>query len=260
MAGVALGLALVIAGDATTARAQTEAELQRARELFGEGVELVEEERWAEAAERFRLVMEVRATGQVKYNLGIALERSGELAEASSLLREAADDAELDRRTRRDARRVLEAIEPRLAHLTVRVEGDAAAGATVTVDERELSPDQLGQPVAVDPGTRQVAARRGERTIDARSVTLGEGESEEVTLQVTSVPTPAETAAVGMEEEILPREEPAGAQDDLFGQWWFWAGVGGVVVTIVLIGIVASSGGQEPVRGNLMPGILEVSP
>ncbi len=105
-----LASALLVLAATSGASAQSEAELDRARTLFGEGVELTQQEQWADAADRFRQVMEVRATGQVKYNLALALSHTTELAEAAVLLREAVDDHELRRRTRREATNLLESI------------------------------------------------------------------------------------------------------------------------------------------------------
>jgi hypothetical protein len=94
--------------------AQSEAELSQARERFAEGVRLLNRERWAAAAERFREVMRVRATPQVKYNLGLALSHMEEedVAQSRRLLREAAADETLDGRSRRGAERRLEQIGP----------------------------------------------------------------------------------------------------------------------------------------------------
>lgn len=254
--GFAASLVALLMAVTSTARAQSEEELQRAREAFGEGVELSEQGRWAEAAARFREVMEVRATAQVKYNLAVALDGTGQIAEASELLREVVDDPELDRRTRRDARRLLESIEPRIGHLTVHVRGDAP-GTRVMLDAEDFPPERVGQSVAVDPGMHRVELRAGTRVVDGRTVSVGEGESVEVSLDVSAVPTPAETAAAAPAEP----PEPDGDDGAIFEQWWFWTGVGAVVLGALVVGIVAGSGGDEaPVRGNLSPGVLEVRP
>ncbi len=253
--------ALVLAlGVTSTALAQSEADLERARAQFQQGVELSDQGRWPEAAARFRAVMEVRATGAVKYNLGVALEQTGEIAEASELLADVVDDPEVDRRMRRDAERLLASIEPRLGHLTVHVDGDEA-GARITVDEDELALDRIGRPVPVDPGSHQVALRRGTEAVDARTVSVGEGESVEVRLDATAVPSPAEAAGTAVDDELLAAEDDGEHGGSVFGEWWFWTGVGALVVGAVLVGVLVSSGGEpDPVQGNLSPGVLEVRP
>jgi tetratricopeptide (TPR) repeat protein len=45
----------------------------------------------------------------------------------------------------------------------------------------------------------------------------------------------------------------------LYERWWFWTGVGVIVVSAAVIGVVASSKGPQPYVGNLGPNIpLEV--
>lgn len=248
---------LLVLSVSTSAAAQTDAELAQARTTFMEGVELTEQERWAEAAERFRAVMEVRATGQVKYNLGLALSHTGELAEAAALLGQAAEDPELDRRTRRAARGLLEEIEPRLATLTVRLRGDEA-GVTVTVDGEPWALGRLGPPQRVDPGTHEVASLRGEQTLDSQAVTVEEGGAAEVSLS-TQAPVGA------IDDELLA---DAAADEDTGGasvleQWWLWTAIGAAVVigVGVTVGVVvATDGSVQPVMGNLDPSVLQVTP
>lgn len=240
---------------ASAASAQTEEALEEARALFGEGVQLTQEERWEEAAERFRRVMRVRATAQVKYNLALALAHTTALAEAAALLREVLDDRELDRRTRRDAQRLLEEVEPRLAHLTVRVQGDEA-GLALTLDGAPLGIDRLGAPIAVDPGRHRLAVRRGEREAGSREVTLAEGESSEVTLVATAV-----HASEG-QPDLFDDAPPASASSgNVLEEWWLWTIIGAVVVVAVGVGVgvAVAADGPSPVQGNLSPGVLEVT-
>jgi len=249
---------LAVAGPAA---AQSEAELARARAAFGAGVEASDAGRWEEAAARFRQVMEVRATGQVKYNLAVALEHTGELAEAAELLADVVDDRELGRRTRRDARRLLSTIQPRLGRLTVMVSGDDA-GTRVTLDGDELAAESIGSAVTVDPGMHSVVLARGGTELDRESVSVPEGGTASVTLTAAApVPTPAEVA-LDAETAGDPRSDDTddGGGGSVFGEWWFWTGVAALVIGVALIGIIASSGDDgEPVQGNLRPGILEVS-
>lgn len=234
--------------------AQTDEELEEARALFGEGVEATQDERWADAADRFRRVMRVRSTGQVKYNLALALSHTGELAEAAVLLRDVVDDRELDRRTRRDARRLLDEIEPRLGHLTVRVTGDEG-GLAITLDGEPLGLDRIGTPIEVDPGTHRLAARRGDRELGSRSVTVAEGESAEVSLVAAAVQVePDDEVPILTDEPTAPV-----SSGNVLEEWWFWTIIGAVVVVGVGVGVgVAVGSGPSPVQGNLSPGVLEV--
>ncbi len=252
IAASCLALAIVLSG--TPARAQTPEELEAARALFAEGVQATQDERWDDAADRFRRVMRVRATGQVKYNLALALSHTGEIAEAAALLREVVDDRELDRRTRRDARTLLAGIEPRLGHLTVRLEGDEA-GVAITLDGEPLGLDRVGTPFEVDPGEHRLALRRGDREVGARTVTVGAGESAEASLVETSVRESDQA------DDLLADTQPvAPAGRSVIEEWWFWTIVGAIVVVGVGVGVGAAvaSSGPSAVQGNLSPGVLEV--
>lgn len=198
-------LVVLVAGVPVSAAAQSDAELERAREAFAAGVEATDEGRWDDAVASFREVMGVRATPQVKYNLAVALEQTGEYVETEQLLEEVVDGPELDRRTRREAEQLLEEVGPRAEEQ--RAEREAAAAA--------------------------------------------------------AAPTPEETAQTSVLDEELfsdaDEEEQADEGGPIFGEWWFWTGVGAVVVGAVLVGVlVASSGDEDPVRGNLSPGVLRV--
>jgi tetratricopeptide (TPR) repeat protein len=67
-------------------------------------------------------------------------------------------------------------------------------------------------------------------------------------------PTPAPEAAL-----IATPAAPPPPSTPVYERWWFWTGVGVVVVSAVVIGIVASSKGSQPYVGNLGPNLpLEV--
>lgn len=255
--GLVCAALLVAALLSTTASAQSDDDLERARTLFAEGVDATHEERWDDAIDRFRQVLAVRATPQVKYNLGIALERAGHLVEARALLTEVVDHRELDRRARREVREVLRSIEPRIGQLTVRVESDDPSGARVTLDGAELPAERWGQATPVDPGEHALALIRGERALVERTITVPEGGSEEIAIEDPGEPdlTPE------LEPEPAPViPDPAPARSVL-EEWWFWTAIAAVVVLIggVSVGLALGGSGPQPVQGNLTPGILEVT-
>ena len=103
--GFVLWLAL-----SSAASAQTAEELEEARATFAEGVELSRAGRWAAAAQRFRRVHAVRATPAVKFNLGLALVRSGREQQGERYLRAALNSGELDGESSARARRELNRI------------------------------------------------------------------------------------------------------------------------------------------------------
>lgn len=221
---------------APQAQAQSEEDLARARERFSECVASMDAERNADAVDCFREVMAIRATPQVKYNLALALERMGHLAEASALLDEALGDGSLDRRSRRGARRLLRTIEPRLGYVTIRVDGDD--GASVLLDGDDIGLDRLGTPIAVDPGTHQVRLRGASA---GEQVRVAAGETSEVTLTreaSTDLPRPTLPEGYGLPEEHGPATTSANVTE----QWWFWTAIGTIgVAVIAIVAAVAAS-------------------
>src|SRR5882672_1974841 len=68
----------------------------QARQLFNEGLALVEHEDWAGAEERFRRVLALRSSHVVSYNLASALTHLERLVESAELLRGVARDPSVD--------------------------------------------------------------------------------------------------------------------------------------------------------------------
>ena len=89
-----------------------------------------------------------------------------------------------------------QALEPRLAKITIKVDGPGAANATVTMDGAAVPAALLGLSHPVDPGEHHFQASSGGAQGGAASVTLAEGGTSTVTLTLA----PA-SAATG---EVLP--------------------------------------------------------
>ena len=107
-------------------------------------------------------------------------EKRGELVSAYEFYRQALSlppnelwIADFQQRAQKDAERGLAALTPRLAKLTVRVEG--AQDAKVSVDKVELPSAALGLARVADPGTRHIVAERG-RARAEETIVLAEGE------------------------------------------------------------------------------------
>lgn len=234
---VVLTIVLVVAL-AARAGAQERLDVDRARELFAEGVAMIEAERWAEAAERFRRVLRVRSTAQVKFNLALALHGMGELAQAASILREITGRSGAPRELRDEARELLASIEPRIGRLTIRIAGDEDR-ASISIDGDEVGLDRIGYPIAVDPGTHRVALRRGGEELSSREVHVPEGESREVTLSVDARARAGTLPEPQLDETMrLPEEQTRARQTangEIVEQWWFWAAIGAIAAVLVTV-------------------------
>ena len=244
---------------AQDASAEDSGDTERARALFFEGVELMSQERYAEAADRFRATRELRRSGAVSFNLALALYELGQLGETANLLAEVVDDESTERRMRRQARRMLREVEPQVGQLTVHIEGDLA-GVEITLDGQSIPPERLDMPMRVDPGRRTLAAQRGTRR-GQRTVEVPAGESVEVSLTIPP-PSAEETARAGLDDELLDREEEDDADSGggILTEWWFWTAVGALLVGTVAAAILLAPEDPTPVQGNLDPPLLEVRP
>lgn len=247
---VALGLvgclsspAIAFAQDDTTRSAS-------ARALFEQGVELADEARWDEAADRFERALDMRYSSVIAFNLATALEELGQVVAASEVLRQASLREDATTEVREAAEASLERLAPRIAHLTVNVTGDTN-GATVLLDEQELPAAMWGVATPVDGGEHTVVAERGEETLPRRTVTVEEGATAEVSLDLPAFPSP----------EILANQQSASGHDEdveesggVLSSPWFWVIIGVVVAGGVIAGVAlaASGGSEEPFQGNLM--------
>ena len=238
-----------------SAAAQTEAELNEARQWFGEGVAHVEAGRHREAVTSFRRVLAVRASPQVRYNLAISLFELGEFSEADEEVQVLLDDPETPANVRGDAADLRLHIEEIGGRLRIEVVG-AQTGFFVTLDGRELPAVSLRRPLRVRTGPHELAVEREGAEVDTAQVTVEQGQLAVVTLDLTA--TPAEAAAtLDLEEPIL---EDGEARRPLARDWRVWAIVGGAVLAIVAVGVIVGvtrDGGNSAFNGDFEPTTIE---
>lgn len=194
------GLVLLVG---SAASAQTPEETALARTLFHEGVELAEAENWSEAADRFRRAHALRPSAIIAFNLSLADVEIGRLVEASEMLEWVVRQEDTDEAMRADAGARLEILRPRLARLTVRVEG--SEGVQVTLDERELPHAALGVAMPVDPGLHRLQLSRASEVVLEEERSVVEGEAAE--WSVTAPPPPPDPAELARAEEERRRAE-----------------------------------------------------
>lgn len=210
LCGCLVGVTLALG---PTARADAPA--QEARALFERGLAEADATHWAQAAELFESALALRDSPVIRYNLSSAFAELGRLREASELLRalehDARTSAELLPRVVRDR----EAIEKRLATLTLHVETELTEW-QLLLDEHPLESAQIGAPIRLDPKLHYLSLRAGERVLDDAQVELHEGDVRSVTL-VGKVPPPvvAEQPPAPLELSLLGfRDTPEERHDD----------------------------------------------
>ncbi len=235
------------------AQEDEEARTAEARQLFSEGLTLAEEERYEEAAAKFRRAYLLRPAPPIAFNFGNALIESGRLVEGTEMMRQVVRDPDAPEELRDDAQSIIEDAEPRLGQLVVRVTGDAD-DVVVAIKGSPLDTSLFGVPVSADPGTNEVTASRHREVVASGEVEVPEGGRAEISLDVPS--PPPEPAP---EPIVAPTPAPEPEEDSILGEWWFWTGIGAVVVAGVLIGVIAataSGGVEEPIAGTTQPGVL----
>ncbi len=193
-------LALLALGLPTPARAAepSEAQLVAARRQFAQARAFIDQKQWIEALEILRPIAAVKDTGGVRFYMAQCEEHLAQLRAAESDYLAAirlAPAMGVDEATTiaRQSEEALVRLRPRIPQLTLRLT-PVVSSASVRVDGRLLSPDEVTQPIAHDPGEARVKASAPGRVSVERTVTLAEGSHLTVELPLallTSAPPPA---------------------------------------------------------------------
>jgi hypothetical protein len=186
-------LALVLAGE--QARAQRAApsgaapggeDLRTA--LYREATEAAASGQWAEARDRLRAAIAIRASPKVLFSLAQAEEKLGAVASAQADYVRALEGARAAGET--DVVRVAEqarvSLESRVPHVRLIVtnpSGGAPSGATATLDEHPMA---VGATVALDPGAHRVVVNAPGMREVTTSVAIGERQQLDVPVHMVT--------------------------------------------------------------------------
>jgi len=155
---VAAACAVAVLAAASGARAQSE-DQAAARALFDEGRKLLKAGQASAACPKLEAAKQLYVSAGILLNLADCYEKVGRTASAWTEFGEAATVAKRSSRPEdaQEAKRRQNALEPRLARLTVRVP-HAAPGLTVQRDDATLASAAWGAALPVDPGKHSVRA------------------------------------------------------------------------------------------------------
>lgn len=264
--------AVAQADTGAAAKEPSPAELESARSMFREGLQLIDEQAWADAADRFARVLDIKWSPVAAYNLGVARSRVGQLVAARTVLERVLSDINAPDDVRDPAALLLAEIMPRIARLVVHIEDDDGA-VRVTVDGESWPRASWGVAAAIDPGLHEVKLWQGE-TAYTTHVDVKEGSRAETVLRVprsarptAQVPPPALAARatkrpfVAAELEPDPAREPRDTEgESVLEQWWFWTGVGVLAAAVVTTAVVLSADDDSgaPTAGDFDPPLLEI--
>lgn len=201
-----LGAALVIFTRAPGSLAQTDEQRAAARSLATEGATAFSEARWKDAVDRFtRAEALVHAPPHLLF-LARSHEKLGQLVKAREaylkITKEQlpANAPQVFRDARVAAEQELRSIEPRIANLSIKVQGPAeTANVSVLVDGVPLPSVLIGVSRPVDPGEHRIEALANGFRSKTETVRVTEGERRAVTVTLVADPTapPAPAVAPG---------------------------------------------------------------
>ena len=199
VAAVAL---LVVAVPAPAGAAPTAAQRETARRLMDEGKERArsgEKERAIEAYQKAHDIMHVPSTGMALAKAHLA---AGHLVEARDLAlevgrmpREEKEPAVFEQ-SRKAAKELEAALKPRIPTVRIVVRGGPAQ--RVTVDDAEIAPLLLGEPVALNPGRHVIVAKNADGLEKRAEVDLLERDIKEVELPLPAAKPQVVTAPVSL--------------------------------------------------------------
>jgi hypothetical protein len=187
----ALALSAALAAGVVTApravRAQTQEELERARQQFRQGLSLEAAGNWAAALAKFQEVGKVKLTPQVRFHAARCNEQLGRLNEALGEYRLAEYEAgQQGLKEAAEISQARQALESRVPKLVIK-RGEGAEAARIELDGVELGEAQIGQPVSVDPGPHTIVAKLGGDRQVQESASVKESETAEVVLKAPAV-------------------------------------------------------------------------
>jgi hypothetical protein len=181
----------------TRAQAATppDPQLAEARRLFAQAEADEDAGRWADALGKLYTVAEVRRTAGIRYHIALCEEHLGQLVRALADY-EGAQTQARDEKARDVLRLVgkqLAGLEPRVPHLAIHLVPDVP-DASVWVDDAPVDAAARTTPLPVDPGVHHVEATAPQRPTSSVHVTLQEGETTVLEIQLGQ-PSPAAAPA-----------------------------------------------------------------
>lgn len=226
--GWLLATLLLLTAAKTHAQSDDPAARAAARDLGYEGVQAYQAGNYSNALDRLSRAYQVMKVPSLGLWLGRTHVQQGKLVEASELFLEvtrltvSGGDQAVQQKAQKDAAAEREALAPRLAKLVVVVSGPLSKDAKVTLDGREFSSALLGIGSPANPGKHVAIAQGSDGTKVAGEITLTEGKSGTLTLElkaatvaptaattVTPVPEPVAAAPASAPVPLTPKAEQA---------------------------------------------------
>ena len=178
-----------------TTSAPTAADDANAAAFFKEGVTARDAGQKVQAIVSFRKAHALQTSPRPGLEAGKLLVERGDLIEAQEILREAAKlpeykESKKTRAARQEASTLADVLDARIGKLTILVKG-STDGITVRLDGDDFKKVLLGSDFRVNPRAHMVELRAGDQTVARGEVTVAEGGSAQIELEVPA-PAPVE--------------------------------------------------------------------
>jgi hypothetical protein len=201
--GLGAGLLVGVLAIGGNALAQSDEQRAAARSLATEGATAFDQGRYQDAVDLFgRAETLLHAPPHLLF-LARSHAKLGQLVKAREAYMKIVKEAlppnapPAFRNAQASANEELRAIEPRIASLTVKLEGDkGATDVAVLVDGTPINLVLVGVAQPIDPGQHRIEAGATGLRAEAQSVTLGDGERKSIVLSLKAVPGAAPLVAV----------------------------------------------------------------
>lgn len=204
-----------------------------ARQLGYEGVEAYQAENFAVALDKLERAYKVLRVPSLGLWSARALEKSGQWVEASErylettrLPNDNAGDPVVQEKAKEEARAERKVLLTKIPKVIVQIEGADPELVRVTIDGVSVNSALFGAGRPTNPGTIEVIAQWGERTVKG-TVTVAEGEEKSITLAFKQQPvatapgaTPAQEVAHPKDSSGAPAISPAAEPEDRSGSHW----------------------------------------
>ncbi len=180
-------------GRTAAAREPTAEDLATGRQLFTQALDDEDHKRFDAALEKYKRVLSIRETASVHYRMGATLEGLGRtneaIAEYNTAVRLGNEKDKTDAEVMKASKARIDALEPKVAHIAVRVAPSTPPDAEIRVDDKPVEKDKLGD-VRVDPGNHVVTVSSSDGRTSRAEVTVPEGGRVElpVTLEPAAPP------------------------------------------------------------------------
>lgn len=241
------------------AQAPTAGEVSLARQLFQQGVEAANDNRWEDARSAFARAHGLIRRPLILLNLASAQIRTGRLVEGIEsyrrFLREAQTDAELAQRGA--AQQALDEARARVPSVRLHVR-NLADHDVLVLDGTELSHEVIDAEFPVDPGAHRVVVTRDDVEVASTSFRVAEQEVREVALEAPVYVPPMVSRRSGevvyVDDERRERDEGSSVLESP----WFWVAAGVVVGTGVVAGVLLANRDDGLLEGTIPPGRVVV--